>query len=156
MRAITRARWKTRENAVLRSKSAVAYAVYGEALYRLEKSQGGSTFADANKELQKSLALDPSLGLTHAYYSEMLMDMDNANWQTASAEAKTAIALAPNSLESHRAMGYIFQLTANYNEALSRISKSHRYPRKTFEIVDSTGGLLSGDQRILKKRSTPI
>ncbi len=50
------------ENAVLRSKSAVAYAVYGEALYWVEKSKGGSTFTDANKELQKSLELDPIWG----------------------------------------------------------------------------------------------
>ena len=112
------------QNAVLRSKSAVAYAVYGEALYWIEKSQGGITFADANKELQKSLELDPNLGLTHAYYAELLMDLDNANWQTASAEARTAITLAPNRLESHRAMGYILLSTGNYIEALSEYQKA--------------------------------
>ncbi|MGD0807695.1 MAG: tetratricopeptide repeat protein, partial [Anaerolineales bacterium] len=112
------------QNAVLRSKSAVAYAVYGEALYWIEKSQGGNTYTDANKELQKSLELDPSLGLAHAYYAEVLMDMDNANWKTASAEAQTAITLAPNRLESHRAMGYIFLSTGNYIEALSEYQKA--------------------------------
>jgi tetratricopeptide (TPR) repeat protein len=112
------------QNAVLRSKSAVAYAVYGEALYWIEKSEGGNTFADANKELQKSLELDPNLGLTHAYYAELLIDMDNANWKTASAEAQTAITLAPNRLESHRAMGYIFLSTGNYIEALGEYQKA--------------------------------
>lgn len=112
------------QNAVLRSKSAVAYAVYGEALYWIEKSQGGNTYADANKELRKSLELDPNLGLTHAYYAEMLMDMDTSNWKTASAEAQTAITLAPNRLESHRAMGYIFLSTGNYIEALSEYQKA--------------------------------
>ncbi len=112
------------QNAVLRSKSAVAYAVYGEALYWVEKSQGGNTFTEANKELQKSLELDPNLGLTHAYYAELLIDMDSANWKTASAEARTAITLAPNRLESHRAMGYIYLSTANYIEALSEYQKA--------------------------------
>jgi tetratricopeptide (TPR) repeat protein len=112
------------QNAVLRSKSAVAYSVYGEALYWMEKSQGGNTFADANKELQKSLELDPNLGVTHAYYAEMLMDMDTSNWRTASAEAQAAITLAPNRLESHRAMGYIFLSTGNYIEALSEYQKA--------------------------------
>jgi len=112
------------QNAVLRSKSAIAYAVYGEALYWIDKSQGGNTYADANKELQKSLELDPNLGLTHAYYAEMLIDMDSSNWRTASAEAQTAITLAPNRLESHRAMGYIFLSTGNYTEALGEYQKA--------------------------------
>jgi tetratricopeptide (TPR) repeat protein len=113
------------QNAVLRSKSAIAYAVYGEALYRLELDQGKITFDDADKELQKSFALDPNLALTHAYYAEMLMDEDsNANWQTASAEARTAITLSPNLMEAHRAMGYIYYLTANYTEALVEYQKA--------------------------------
>jgi tetratricopeptide (TPR) repeat protein len=112
------------QNAVLRSKSAVAYAVYGEALYRLEKSQGGNTFTDANKQLRKSLDLDPTLALAHAYYAEVLMDMDYGNWKTASDEAKTAVTLAPNRLESHRAMAYGYYMTGNTNEALSEYQKA--------------------------------
>jgi tetratricopeptide (TPR) repeat protein len=112
------------QNAVLRSKSAVAYAVYGEALYQLEKSQGGNTFTDANKQLRKSLDLDPTLALAHAYYAEVLMDMDYGNWKTASDEAKTAVTLAPNRLESHRAMAYVYYMTGNTNEALSEYQKA--------------------------------
>jgi tetratricopeptide (TPR) repeat protein len=112
------------QNAVLRSKSAIAYAVYGEALYQLEKSQGGNTFTDANKELQKSFSLDPNLGLTHAYYAEMLMDIDTNNWKTASAEARTALTLAPTRLESHRAMGYVYLLTGNYQDALTEYQQA--------------------------------
>ncbi|MGD0173114.1 MAG: tetratricopeptide repeat protein [Anaerolineales bacterium] len=122
------------QNAVLRSKSAVAYSVYGEALYWMEKSQGGNTFADANKELQKSLELDPNLGVTHAYYAEMLMDMDTSNWKTASAEAQTAITLAPNRLESHRAMGYIFLSTGNYLEALREYQKAIDIHKKLADL----------------------
>jgi tetratricopeptide (TPR) repeat protein len=112
------------QNAVLRSKSAIAYAVYGEALYRLDLSQEKTTFEDADKQLRKSLDLDPNLALTHAYYAEMLMDEDYANWKTASTEARTALTLAPNLMESHRAMGYIYLMTANYSEALVEYQKA--------------------------------
>jgi tetratricopeptide (TPR) repeat protein len=113
------------QNAVLRSKSAIAYAVYAEALYWLEKNQGGTTFTEANKQLQKSLSLDPNLALAHAYYAEMLMDMDStANWRTASAEARTAITLSPNLMEAHRAMAYMYYLTGNYSEALGEYQKA--------------------------------
>jgi tetratricopeptide (TPR) repeat protein len=107
------------QNAVLRSKSAIAYAVYGEALYRLDLSHGKITFEDADKQFRKSLDLDPTLALTHAYYAEMLMDVDYANWKNASAEARTAITLSPNLMEAHRALGYILLQTGNYTEALS-------------------------------------
>jgi tetratricopeptide (TPR) repeat protein len=112
------------QNAVLRSKSAIAYAVYGEALYQLEKNQGGNTFTDADKQLRKSIDLDPGLALAHAYYAEMLMDMDWANWKNASSEARTAITLSPSLLESHRAMGYIYLMTGNYAEALAEYLKA--------------------------------
>jgi tetratricopeptide (TPR) repeat protein len=112
------------QNAVLRSKSAIAYAVYGEALYRQEKDQGGNTFAEADKQLRKSIDLDPSLALSHAYYAEMLMDMDWANWKNASNEARNAVTLAPGLLESHRAMGYIYYMTGNYSEALAEYLKA--------------------------------
>lgn len=107
------------QNAVLRSKSAIAYAVFGEALYRLDLAQAKITFDDADKQFRKSLDLDPNLALTHAYYAEMLMDSDYANWRTASAEARTAITLSPNLMEAHRALGYILLQTGNYAEALS-------------------------------------
>jgi tetratricopeptide (TPR) repeat protein len=112
------------QNAVLRSKSAIAYAVYGEALYRLDLAQGKITFDDANKQLRKALDLDPNLALTHAYYAEMLMDADYANWKNASAEARTAVTLSPNLMESHRAMGYIYLSTGNYTEALAEYQKA--------------------------------
>jgi tetratricopeptide (TPR) repeat protein len=107
------------QNAVLRSKSAMAYAVYGEALYRLDLFLGKITFEDADKQFRKSLSLDPNLALAHAYYAEMLMDADYANWNNASAEARTAITLSPNLMEAHRALGYILLQTGNFSEALA-------------------------------------
>jgi tetratricopeptide (TPR) repeat protein len=100
------------QNAVLRAKSALAYAVYGEALRRLER------FSEAEQALRHSLELDPNLALAHAYLAELIMDSDpDASWKTASAEARTAITLAPNLMESHQAMAYVYYLTGNYPQA---------------------------------------
>ncbi len=72
--------------------------------------------------------------MAHAYYAEVLMDMDYANWQTASAEARTAITLSPNILESHRAMGYIFLSTGNYTDALSEYQKAIDIHKKLADL----------------------
>jgi tetratricopeptide (TPR) repeat protein len=110
--------------AVLLSKSAVSYAVWGEALHRREAQNDLPAYEDAIKQLRRSLELDPSLALAHAYYAEVLMDLDNGNWKAASEEARTAVAMAPGLMESHRAMAYIYQLTGNYGEALDEYSKA--------------------------------
>jgi tetratricopeptide (TPR) repeat protein len=106
------------QNAVLGSKSAMSYAVYGEALYKLDK------LVEAEKKLRKSLDLDPRLALTDAYLAEVLIDSDWANWKTASDTAHAAITLDPSLMESHRAMGYVYQSTANYQEALVEYQKA--------------------------------
>jgi tetratricopeptide (TPR) repeat protein len=113
------------EYAVLLSKSAISYAVWGEALHRLETAKDLPAYENAIKHLRHSLDLDPSLALAHAYYAEVLMDSDaTANWEPASSEARTAIALAPDLMESHRAMGYVYYLTGNYLYALDEYQKA--------------------------------
>jgi tetratricopeptide (TPR) repeat protein len=110
--------------AVLLSKSALSYAVYGEALYRLELNKDLPSLEIATRQLRKSLDLDPSLALAHAYLAEVLMDTDWQYWEDASGEARTAITLAPDLMESHRAMGFVFYKTGNYGEALGEYQKA--------------------------------
>lgn len=110
--------------AVLLSKSALSYAVYGEALYRLELTKDLPSLETATRQLHKSLDLDPSLALAHAYLAEVLMDTDWQYWEDASAEARTAITLAPDLMESHRAMGFVYYKTSNYQEALEEYLKA--------------------------------
>ncbi|MBN2086156.1 MAG: tetratricopeptide repeat protein [Anaerolineales bacterium] len=110
--------------AVLLSKSAVSYAVWGEALHRREATKDLPAYEDAIRQLRKSLDLDPSLALAHAYLAETLMDWDYGNWETASEHARTAITTAPSLVESHRAMGYIYMMTGNYLEAVDEYSKA--------------------------------
>jgi tetratricopeptide (TPR) repeat protein len=110
--------------AVLLSKSAISYAVWGEALHRSESTKELPSYETSLKQLRRSLALDPSLALAHAYLAEALMDWDYGNWKEASEEARTAITTAPSLMEGHRAMAYIYQMTGNYGEALDEYSKA--------------------------------
>jgi tetratricopeptide (TPR) repeat protein len=121
------------QNAVILSKSAMSYAVYGEALYKLEK------LVEAEKELRKSLDLDPGLALTDAYLAEVLMDSDWANWKAASDTAHAAIALDPSLMESHRAMGYVYISTANYQEALAEYQKAINIHSKLSDLHIALG-----------------
>lgn len=110
--------------AVLLSKSAVSYAVWGEALYRSERENELPAYETAIRQLNKSLELDPTLALAHAYLAEVLMDADWGNWKAASEQARAAVTTAPSLMESHRAMAYIYYMTGNYNEALDEYQKA--------------------------------
>ncbi|HUI89984.1 MAG TPA: tetratricopeptide repeat protein [Anaerolineales bacterium] len=82
-------------------------------------------YLEAEATIKQALALDPNNADAHAYYSEILTDeyltgsgTSTDVLDTAITESKTALALAPNSLESHRARGYILEATGNYEEAI--------------------------------------
>ncbi|MBN1438462.1 MAG: tetratricopeptide repeat protein [Anaerolineales bacterium] len=110
--------------AVLLSKSAMSYAVWGEAIHRLEAENDLPAYENAVKQLRKSLELEPNLALAHAYLAEVLMDTDWQYYEDASAAARTAIVQKPDLMESHRAMGYVYLMTGNYSEALDEYQKA--------------------------------
>jgi tetratricopeptide (TPR) repeat protein len=110
--------------AVLLSKSAISYAVWGEALYRQEREKALPAYEAAAKQLRKSLELDPSLALAHAYLAEVLIDTDWQYFDEAKEEARTAVTLAPDLMESHRARGFVYLMTGNYVEALDEYQKA--------------------------------
>ena len=109
---------KSAENALLLNPdNSMAHALRGWALY----FQGDYPLAQAT--LKKALELDPNNAMAHAYYAELLGDMafapggDYGLLDEATAESRAAMDLAPNTLESHRARGYILELTGNPEEA---------------------------------------
>ncbi len=120
--------------AVLLSKSAISYAVWGEAIHRMEGTKDLPAYESATKQLRKSLDLDPTLALAHAYLAEVLMDTDWQYWEDASAEARTAISLAPNLMESHRAMAFIYYMTGNFSEALDEYLKAVELHNKLADL----------------------
>ena len=82
-------------------------------------------YVDAETAVKQALALDPNNADAHAYYAEILTDeyLTGSGVATdvlnnAITESKTALSLAPNSLEAHRARGYILEATGNYEEAI--------------------------------------
>ncbi|WKZ36386.1 MAG: tetratricopeptide repeat protein [Anaerolineales bacterium] len=107
------------EDALLLSPgNSMAHAVRAWAL----SFQGEHLEAESN--IKRALELDPNNALAHAYYVEILVNSFNAGVgsfegiEKAIEESKVAIALAPNTLETHRARGIILESTANYEEAL--------------------------------------
>lgn len=81
-------------------------------------------YLEAESSIKRALELDPNNALAHAYYVEILVDSYYSGTgsfegvEKAIEESKIAIALAPGTLETHRARGYILEATGNYEEAI--------------------------------------
>lgn len=80
---------------------------------------------EAMTAIQEALKIDPNNGIAHAYYVEILVDSGSFdNTEKAIEESKVALSLAPDSLEAHRARGYLLEATSNYEEAISEYQKA--------------------------------
>jgi tetratricopeptide (TPR) repeat protein len=73
---------------------------------------------EAEASIKRALELDPNNAVAHAFYAEILIDQGPNNALRAAEESKVAQALAPNTLITHRARGYVLEATANYEEAV--------------------------------------
>jgi tetratricopeptide (TPR) repeat protein len=100
----------------------LAHAVLGWAL----DFQGGDKLVEAQSAVERALELDPNLALAQAYYAEILMDNDLGNYEAALQAAQKAAELDPNLLESHRALGYVWERTQNYDRALQEYQTALR------------------------------
>ena len=103
---------------LLDANNSMAHAVRGWAQFQ----KGDNASAEAS--IQRALELDPNNGMAHAYYA-VLLGTQYVNGtgaqdglQVAIEESKAAIALAPNTIEAHRARGYILEITANREQAV--------------------------------------
>ncbi len=103
---------------LLNNNNSNAHAVKAWAL----DFQGETLEAEAS--IKRALELDPNNALAHAYYSEILVDSFYSGTgivgtiEKAIEESKVAMALAPDTLESHRARGYIHEAVGEYEEAI--------------------------------------
>jgi tetratricopeptide (TPR) repeat protein len=81
---------------------------------------------DAETSIKRALELDPNNGLAHAYYTEILVDAylkgtgQVGGIEKAIEESNVALALAPDTLEAHRARGYLLEVTGNFDEAITQ------------------------------------
>jgi tetratricopeptide (TPR) repeat protein len=116
------------ENALLLSpNNSMAHAMRAWAL----DFQGDYLGAEA--AIKEALQQDPNNGIAHAIYVEILIDsylagtagFDNLN--TAIEESRVALALAPDTIEAHRARGYILEATENYEQAIAEFQTAISY-----------------------------
>jgi tetratricopeptide (TPR) repeat protein len=104
------------EAILLSSNNSMAHAVHAWAL----DFQGN--YLEAESAIKRAIEIDPNNGLAHAYYVEILVDsytdgvggFENID----KAIDQSQQALAPGTLETYRARGYILEATANYEEAI--------------------------------------
>jgi tetratricopeptide (TPR) repeat protein len=84
-----------------------------------------SDYLGAEAAIKRALDLDPNSGFAHAIYTEILVDsaLSGAgpyeNFAKAADESRVALSLEPNSIETHRARGYVLEATQNYVEAIA-------------------------------------
>jgi tetratricopeptide (TPR) repeat protein len=106
------------EAILLNNNNSMAHAVHAWAL----DFQGD--YLKAESAIKRAIEIDPNNGLAHAYYVEILVDSYTdgvgafENIDKAIDQSQQAIALAPGTLETYRARGYILEATANYEEAI--------------------------------------
>jgi tetratricopeptide (TPR) repeat protein len=75
-------------------------------------------YLGAENSIKTALELDSNNAVAHAYYAEILVDEGPDTIPKAITESKTAQTLAPNTLETHRARGYVLEATQNYEDAI--------------------------------------
>jgi tetratricopeptide (TPR) repeat protein len=107
------------ENALLLNQNnPAAHAVRGWAL----SAQGD--YLTAETAIKRALELDPNNALAHAYYAELLTDQYYNNLggldiiDRMSEESRIALSLGENTVEAHRARGYVLEATGNSEEAI--------------------------------------
>jgi tetratricopeptide (TPR) repeat protein len=101
------------ENALLLNpNNSMAHAVRAWALDFL------GTPLEAEASIKRALELDPNNAVAHAYYAEILVDEGPSTVLKAADESKVAQSLAPDTLITHRARGYVLEATANYEDAV--------------------------------------
>lgn len=74
--------------------------------------------ADAEISIQKALEIDPRNAVAHAFYAEILIDEGADSIPKAIQESQTAMTLAPDTLITHRARGYVLANTGNFEDAV--------------------------------------
>jgi tetratricopeptide (TPR) repeat protein len=116
------------QNAVLlESNSAYANAVLGWALdFLAQQDPEAATISDALTLLEDAVRLNPDSAMVRAFYAEVIIDDNVANFESARQQAELAVQLDPNLLEAQRALGYVWERTGNYDLAFEAYSSALR------------------------------
>lgn len=128
------------ENALLLNpNNSTAYAVRGWAL------SAQRDYLAAETAIKRALELDPNNALAHAYYAEMLADQYVAGTgpfdaiDRMSEESRVALSLGPDLLETHRARGYVYEVTGNPAQAISEYEAAVLINKNNADVHISLG-----------------
>ena len=123
------------ENALLLNpNNATAHATRAWAMDYL------GDYLEAIAAVKTAIELDPTNALAYAYYAEILIDQGNyEDVETAISMSRKAQDLAPNSLETRRARGYVLYATGNYAEAIIEYKAAIAINDKLWDLHYSLG-----------------
>ena len=123
------------ENALLLNpNNSMAYAVKAWALNFMQQ------YSEAITSIKEAIRLDPNNAAAYAYYAEILIDQGNyEDLETAISMSQKARELAPNTLETHRARGYVLYATANYVESIQEYKSALAINDKIWDLHYSLG-----------------
>ncbi|MCH7586447.1 MAG: tetratricopeptide repeat protein [Chloroflexi bacterium] len=134
-------------NAVLIEPNlALANAVFGwvldfRAFEEKDADRKIELLNQAIEKLESALELDPNSALIQAYYAEVLVDYDIERYDDALEAAQRAVQLDPNLMESHRALGYIWESTGTYDRALAAYQTALRIQSSLPMLYISIGNM---------------
>jgi tetratricopeptide (TPR) repeat protein len=98
---------------LLNNGNAMAHAVKAWALDFQDGKNG-----EALQEIEAALKIDDRNAVIQAYYVEILVDSGFDNYAKAAEQSKIALALDDQIVETHRARGYVYNVTQNYEDAI--------------------------------------
>lgn len=98
---------------LLNNNNAMAHAVHAWALDFQDGKNG-----QALEAIDEALKLDPNSAVIQAYYVEILVDSGFDNYEKAAEVSRVALALDDKIVETHRARGYLLNVTQNYEESI--------------------------------------
>jgi tetratricopeptide (TPR) repeat protein len=135
------------ENALLLDpNNTMAHAMRAWAL----DFQGNTLEAEAS--IKKALEIDSRNAVAHAFYAEILIDEGTDTIPKAIDESKIAEQLAPDTLLTHRARGYVLENTGNFEEAVreyqAAVAINPNIPDLHIQLGINYNGLTIYDQAV--------
>ena len=98
---------------LLNNNNAMAHAVHAWALDWQDGKNG-----QALEAIDEARKLDDRNAVIEAYYVEILVDSGFDNYEKAAERSRVALALDDKIVETHRARGYLLNVTQNYEESI--------------------------------------
>jgi tetratricopeptide (TPR) repeat protein len=127
--------------ALLNPNNSMAHAIRAWALDYM------GDYLEGEAAVKKAIELDPNNAIAYAVYTELLLDRGNyEDIQSAIDMSKKAQALAPNTLETHRARGYVLLSTGNYPEAIQEYKAAIAINDKLWDLHYSLGAVYRLDE----------